>query len=318
MTDTFGFGTDTTGFSSTVHDAIQKAVIDTLRAGLVSLPKGAVVPSTIVAQSGENFTMRVTEYPDLVDAAAGSLSEGVAPSPVKLGIDTQDYTVAQKGAWTKVTDIAQLQSPHPLGVIAKDKIARLAAQTIDGLGLTALLAHASDNVTSDILGTANLLDAAAILAGRNVMPIPGVGFYAVCHPYALRGLTGEPGLDGYVNVTAQAKAGELTAGAVGQYRGITFLTSSRIKTTTTDVDGNYPVFFLGRGSVAFGDVSSISYHGSSASAPGNELQQLAWVGFKGILGGAVLSFAETADGAGTNGSTTDRVYRIDVQSGVSV
>jgi hypothetical protein len=70
MPNTFGFGTDTTGFSSTVHDHILKEVVATLRAGLVSLPKGAVVPATIVAQAGENFTLRSTAYPDLVDTGA--------------------------------------------------------------------------------------------------------------------------------------------------------------------------------------------------------------------------------------------------------
>ena len=60
MPNTFGFGTDTTGFSSTVHDAIQKAVVETLRAGLVALPRGTVVPGVVIAQKGNNFTIRLT------------------------------------------------------------------------------------------------------------------------------------------------------------------------------------------------------------------------------------------------------------------
>src|SRR5450759_4235298 len=127
--NTFGFGTDTTNLSATIHDRISKAVIATLRAGLIALPKGAVVPAVLHAQTGENFVLRMTEYPDLEDSAATTpLTEGVAPAAVKLGVDTLDFTVAQVGAWTSVTDIAAFQSGHGLSQIATDKIARLAAQ----------------------------------------------------------------------------------------------------------------------------------------------------------------------------------------------
>src|SRR4051812_11965769 len=113
MADTFGLGSDTTGFSSTVHSAIHKQVITTLRAGLISVPRGAVVPAIVSHQMGENFTLVNTSYPDIEPAAVTDpLSEGVAPSGLKLGIDTQSFTVQQTGAWTKVTDIAQMQSPH--------------------------------------------------------------------------------------------------------------------------------------------------------------------------------------------------------------
>src|SRR4051812_8579611 len=97
MADTFGFGTDTTGFSSTVRDNIQKKVIATLRAGLIALPKGSVVAADLMSQRGDNFTLRVSAYPDLDSAASTTLSEGVPPTPLKLAIDTQDYTVASTG-----------------------------------------------------------------------------------------------------------------------------------------------------------------------------------------------------------------------------
>jgi hypothetical protein len=107
----FGFTTGMTGFSDTVHTAIQKAVVATLRAGLIALPKGTVVPANLYAQKGENFTLRCTEYPDLEDTAVTNpLTEGVPPAPRKLGISTLDFDVAQVGAWTSVTDIAAFQS----------------------------------------------------------------------------------------------------------------------------------------------------------------------------------------------------------------
>jgi N4-gp56 family major capsid protein len=314
MPNTFGFGTDTTGFSETVHDDIHKAVVATLRAGLISLPRGAVVPAKIIAQSGANFTLRATSYPDLVDTSpTDPLTEGVAPNPLKLGIDTQDYTVQQTGARTVVTDIAQLQSPHNLRTVAIDKIQRLAAEKIDAIGKAALTALTTTNDYMTTLDSGMVNDWVAMARAANFEPIPGVGFYAVMHPNALAGLTREDGLNGYLDLTAQTNPGNITSGAVGQYKGLTFLTSTKY----VDTAGNYPVFVFGANSIACGDVGSITYHPWEAAGVGNELQQLMGFGFKGILGAEVLSFSGTADGAGTNASAVPRVLRFGVQTGVA-
>ena len=316
MTDTFGLGTDTTGFSSTVHSAIHKQVVETLRAGLISLPKGAVLPAVVSHQQGENFTLVNTSYPDIDPAAVTDpLSEGVAPSGIKLGIDTQSFTVQQDGAWTKITDIAAMQSPHDLKRIAADKIARLAAEKIDLIGQTALAAGATASAIGDAGGNLTstiLLDVLAEAEAYDFEPVPGAGFYVICHPYALRGLKGETALNGYIDVTAQAAAGSLTKGAVGQYRGATFLTSTKYVAS----GDNYPVYVMGANSITAGDIGTVEYIAWDAAGPGNELRQLAGVGFKGVLGAKVLSFANRADGAGTNASDVTRVLKFSVTSGI--
>jgi hypothetical protein len=133
------------------------------------------------------------------------------------------------------------------------------------------------------------------------------------HPSALRGLTGEDGLNGYVDVIAQAEAGMLTKGAVGQYRGVTFLPSTKFTATA----GAYPVYMFGANAIAAGDLGSIEFISWGGPQVGNELNQLAGVGFKGILGAKVLDFSESADGSGTNASTTARAITFTVQSGDS-
>ncbi len=312
MPNTFGFGTDSTGFSSTVHTAIQKAVVDTLRAGLVAMPKGTVTPGIIIAQHGDNFTIRLTEYPDLADAAVTNpLTEGVAPNPLKLGIDVQDFTVAQFGAWAKVTDLASIQSPHDLTTIAQDKIARLAAQTFDSLARTAISTGASDlGNAGGPLGSDHVADAVAVLRGRDVPPTQN-GYYVLLHPYALLGLLNESGLTGWRDVTAEADAGQITKGAVGQYMGATFLTSTKFTATA----GAYPVYVLGQGSLGAGDVDTLSFHRAAGAAPGNELAQYESVGMKGIGGVVVVANPKGSDGAGTNDSDTTRVVKFTVTAG---
>lgn len=320
MTNTYGFGTDTSNFSNTIHNNILKAVVATLRAGLVSLPKGSVVPAQVGSQQGNNFTLISTEYPDLHDSTpTDPLTEGVAPNALKLGISTNSWTVTQSGARTVVTDIAQMQSPHDLEQVAQDKIARLAAEKIDAIGRAALLAGAEDlgDATSP-LSTGVVLDVIAAAQARNYEPVPGAGFYFLLHPNALRGLTGEDGLNGYVNVMAESgNDAAITKGAVGQYRGATFLVSTKFVDDVGDGTGAYPIYVMGANAMACGDLATMEFIHWSAPGPGNELAQLMGVGFKGVLGAKVLAFAEGADGAGNNDTAQKRALSFTVTNGVS-
>ncbi len=394
MADTFGFGTDTTGFSNTVRTRILREVVRTLRAGLIALPKGAVIPANLHAQSGETFTLRAKAYPDLNDSAVTNpLSEGVPPTALKLAIDTMDFTVAQMGAYTKVTDIAQFQSADNLEGVASEKIARLAAQTIDNIALTAIRAHAVDRATQAKLSTDALIRAVARMRGKDVLPAVGGLYYALCHPYALAEAT----LNGWTDAAKHANPSELTQGTAGDYRGVRFLTSTRILPVaganvtlanpsaaaddiidtsaahgfvagdrvrftaltggaglaintsyyviaanlaaqtfqvwatpggaavnfTTDITAgtvvsyNDPVFFLGQGSMFFGDVRTITLEIAHGPTTENPLAQFATFGFKGILGGKVASFAEQTDGAAVTDPDVERVYTITVQSDVA-
>lgn len=233
---TFGWSTSTTNMSTTVHNAIQKAVVDTLRAGLVALPKGAVTPGILGPMRGENFTLVNTAYPDLLSSAVTTpLTEGVPPTGTALAVSPQTWTAQQLGLVAYVTDVAAFQSPHALLSIAPEKVARVVAQKIDDLAIAALAANGiNKEYTGAILGTNALLDAKNELQARNVKPIAGVGYYAICHPYALRGLEGEANLNGYIDVQAQADAGKLSAGVVSQYRGISFLPSAQLTGSLSD------------------------------------------------------------------------------------
>lgn len=324
MTD-FGFETGTTSFTGTVHaQAIQKAVVETLRAGLVCAPKGSVIPADLL--EGSAWVLRSVEYPDLIDSAATTpLTEGVPPTVSQLGVDYQDVTAVQTGAFTNITDVSAMQSPHDLRTIASQKIARLAAQKIDGTMLAAFLVQSGSNMssvdidgTSGVLTTDIVLDAVSELQARDVQPVPGAGYYAVCHPYALRGLLNEDGITGWTDAAKFADPKALTAGAVGAYRGVTFLTSSRIVGTAPE-DNGYPVYFFGQSSLIAGDVSSFEYFTTSGPSVSNPLNQIVMTaGFKGVLGCAIAAFKETTNGSGTNGSAIPRFVSAAVQSGQSI
>ncbi len=315
MANEWGFGLTTTDFEKTTHDHLLKKVVDTLRGGLVALPRGAVIAADVIGQQGENFTLRAVAIPDLGDAAVTApLTEGVAPTPVKMSFDYIDWTVQQSGAFTQLTDVAVLEAPFNLPAIASEKVHRLALSDMDAVARAAIAAVAVTSDTGMSLGTDLLLDCVAELQSRNIEPIPGIGFYALLHPNALRGLTGEASLSGYIDVQAQANAGLLTRGAVGQYHGVTFLTSTKF---TPDAFGNYPIAFLGKNVLAGGDPNTLSFHYVTGAQFGNELAQVSSVGYKCIFGVKALAFAEENDGSPSNGADVNRVFRISVMTGVS-
>src|SRR5262249_4879262 len=152
---------------------------------------------------GENFTIVATEYPDLPGSVVtASLTEGTPPAGQVLGVSTNQYNATQFGLVTYVTDRAAFQSPHDLLRIAPEKVARTVADYADNVALTALAGHAIDReYVNSVLGTTSLLDAVHELRQRNVQPTDA-GYYAILHPYALRGLAGESALNGYIDVTS--------------------------------------------------------------------------------------------------------------------
>jgi len=397
VANTFGFGTDTTGFSAIEHSAILKAVFATLRAGLTALPKGVVQPASLVQGNGANFTVVYNSYPDIKPSAVTApITEGVPPTAMKLGISTNTFTVQQVGAWAKVTDVAAFQSKDPLQSIAVGKIQRLASEYFDSAALTAELLHTPDVNLQGALSTSAILDAKASLVSINVPPVGGA-YYGICHPFALRGLEGESSLNGYTQVTSEmANSGDLSNGVVSLYRGVRFITSAAIPsqlgpalpaatvvaatgifsaaghgltagqavqfsaftggttgwslnsdyfvqsvnlaagtfsvsatrggaTVTGATNGtaiaykqrSYPVIFMGAGSMAAGDVSTMQFFVDNNAQVGNELGQTAFCGFKAIYGAQVVSLSERASGTGSNDTAVDRIYIANVGDGRS-
>jgi len=224
----FGLTTGTTNFSASVTNAIQKALVEQLRAGLNGLPRGAVIPA--VRQKGENYNLVLTDLLDLPGSVVtASLTEGIPPAAQQLGMGTQTITATQFGVVTSVTDRAAMQSPFDLKTTTPAQVAHVVADYMDNVALAAIAAHTIDReYATGTLSTTALMDAKGELQNKNVQPIPGVGFYVICNPYALSGLEREASLNGYTDVQAQADAGKLSTGVVSQYRGFTFLPTSKI------------------------------------------------------------------------------------------
>ena len=342
--------------------------------------------------------MVLAEYSDLPGSVVtANLTEGVPPAAKVLGISSNTFAGTQFGIVTNLTDRAAFQSPHDLASIAVDKVARVVADYVDNVALTAIAAAGINReYVNTTLTTTALMDAKAELKSRNIEPVPGKGYFALLHPYALSGLEREASLNGYTDVQAQADAGKLSAGVVSTYRGFSFLPSSKIAgvlsaaartgptaafatdiftlaahglangtriqfssitgggtnvvtatdyyvinataTTfqisltrggtvrdlnTSDISAStfksevFPVYLLGKGSMGAGDLGTFDYITVNTPDAGNPLNQFATISAKGIFGAAVLSFAESTDGAGNNATAVPRIYSFSVMTGLT-
>ncbi len=314
MANTWGFGTDTGGFSDTIHDDILKAVVSNLRAGLIALPRGAVVPASVVLQSGNNFTLRYTSYPDIdPSAVTNPLTEGIAPSPINLGI------IRWTSLWLReARSLRSRISPATSRLTTWSRLQPRRSSVWQSSGSTTSPWPHSQRSQAPVTRPPIPSRPITCWTRRRCFRVSTYSrsqeyeYYYLCHPNALRGLESEADLNTYVDVTAQAKAGDLTRGAVSQYRGITYLTSTKF----VDAADVYPVYFLGKDSMAAGDVGTLSFHFAKSPDTGNELSQLSTAGFKAIFGAKPYTLANRAHGAGTNEAGITRVIRIGVATGV--
>ncbi len=316
MPQVFGYDTQATNMPATVQARVIKEFIQSLRAGLSALPRGAVVPAKVTGQQGKTYALTSVSYPDIAaNAITYGLTEGSPPAGTLLGVDVLTWAVEQSGAWAAVSDRAQFQSQNDLFGIATEKIKRLALVAINKVAMDAINAV---TVVSDVAGplsTDVLLDVKTILQNRSAEEIPGVGYYCLTSAAALQGLEREAGLNEYRSVVSEAANGDLTAGSVSKYLGFTFVTSPLwAPALSTDP---HVVAFLSKSSLAAGDVGTLSAHFVTGATRGDELAQIMSVGAKFIFGAAALHFANEASAAGVNAADVERIVRITVQNGGS-
>jgi N4-gp56 family major capsid protein len=326
MPNTFGYGTDTTGFSDTVVKLVHKAIIETLRSGLVYLPRGSVVPAQ--QKPGYNGTMVHVAYPDL-PVFTTDLTEGIPPTGSKLGIDKVEYTCTQKGNYVKLTDLAELESPHQLAKVAANKIEQQMVETVDELARLVWATHATDLYSGtsnaatldvaagDVLTAANAMDAVAILRAKNVAPFANGDYLAITHPYVLRGLANDKR---FVEAAKYGDPSRLFKGSIGGFEGAQFVPTSRGTKNAGAGTAGIDVFetiVIGANSIAFGDIGTLEViiEKGGVSDP---LHQLKTVGWKAFIGGALVKVAEKSDGAGVNAADVDRMVTIESASGLGI
>lgn len=305
--------TATTNFDKTVQTLIRKELEQELLPNLPHLREG-FIKATFV--KGTNSTMRFLRVPYatpttnagvVTPGTAPWLTEGVAPTALELSIGYEEFTAYQAGQRWNISDVAAMESGVDLELAAARVCARDAAETADeyvgrilAAGTNVLYAGSGNAARTDVGSTDAITGslvrrASANLAADSVPRFGDGNYHGTIHPAVVFDFEEDEDVGGWLAVGQYSKPDQILTGEIGKYAGVKFFESPRARTFVAGGAGGvdvYSTFIAGPDAYAFGDWGKTTFHrvGFDA-APGNELAQIASIGWKGFLGAMLVDEA---------------------------
>lgn len=309
--------TGTAGFSSFIQTLIRKELEQELLPTLPHLQDtGAFVKATFV--KGTNSTMRFLRIPFLTvttnsgTVAAGTapwLTEGVAPAAQALAFGNEEFTAYQAGQRVELTDLAMDENPQDLMSIAAVRVARQAGATIDeyvgrilAAGTNVVYAGAPAKTAriqltaTDVL-TGTLLRRVAQGMKLDSIPMFTDGTYhAIVSPAVVFDFEESDALGGWKAIGTYSAGGpeNILSGELGKYAGVRFQESANARVFAgagaAGVDV-YSTIIFGPDFFAFGDWGNITTHYVAPGGHGDELAQVASLGWKCRIGAMLIAAA---------------------------
>lgn len=290
-------------------DLIQARLEDELRPTLPFLVSGNYRKASFV--KGTNNTMRFMRIPDLAvntQTALGAhsagtppwLTEAVSPDAEALAFGYEEFSAYQAGRRVELSDKALLHSPHDLLTVASEKVSLNGVQTADAF--VAYVVNQGANVM--YAGTGNLartdVGAGDVITGqtlrranrsmkRDLIPTFGDGKYrGIIEPGVVFDIEEDTAVGGWLAAQTYAGVqGGLMTGELGSYAGFRFMESTNAIVFTAGGAGGvdiYSTFLFGPEAYVFGDWGSITGHFVAPGGHGDELAQVASIGWKGYFG----------------------------------
>lgn len=339
-------GSEANAYQKLVQELVSQSVQKELRNNMVHALPSNYVPGTFVKGTDR---IRYVRYPD-VSHGLTELAEGVTPDPtINLSVRTEYFSVKQYGAYTSLSDIVQVDSPHDLVSIASERVSFAAAQSMDRIvrdvmnAGTARVYYAQAQSTTSSISTRAALAGATIsdiadgtarqdykltgleikkavarLKSANIPPYPD-GFYrCIIHPNQQYDLLTDTSNHGFLEASKYVQNLTMLNGEIGAYSGVRFLVSNEAK--TFDVSGTtvYSALFFGPDAFVVGDSQTMQTY---FIAPGGDhtdpLSQRALLGYKVRFGAMIIGEASVSEYSGrdkaavvTNKALTSNVATI--------
>ena len=311
-------------YSALITELVASQAQENLRNRLVHAMPGNYTAGRF--QKGSN-EIRYARYPDLTPLGVGdTLTEAGAPAEYDLTVTTESFVPKQYGKVLKISDLAQLDSPHDLISIASERLARAATESMDNIIRDVINAgtnvmYAGDSQSRGDLGAGNDPDkltglsikkAVARLKAANV-PTFADGFYrAIIHPSVEFDLLTDTSANGFLEATKYTKSLDLLNGEIGAYAGVRFLVSPNAKVFTGAGDSSadvYSTFLFGPDAYIVGDSQTLqSYFVAPGGDHSDPISQIAVLGFKMRFGAILRGEGTTGDFDGSNTSTGQPRY----------
>ncbi len=320
-------GTEANAYQKLVQELVSQQIATELRDRMVHVFPGNYVQGTFVKGTDR---IRYVRYPDISHSLT-ELKEGITPDPtVNLSVTTEYFSVKQYGAYTSLSDIVQLDSPHDLVGIAAERVSFAAAKSMDEIvrdvmnAGTARVYYAQAQSTSSSISTRAGLAAATVsniaegaarqdyklnglevkkavarLKAANIPPFPD-GFYrCIIHPNQQYDLLTDTSGHGFLEATKYTQPLDMLNGEIGAYSGVRFLVANGAKTWTQDGQTIYSALFFGPDAFVVGDSQTMQTY---FVAPGGDhtdpLSQRALIGYKLRFGAMIMGEAAVSEYSG--------------------
>jgi N4-gp56 family major capsid protein len=320
-------GSEANAYQKLVQELVSQQIATELRSRMVHVFPGNYVQGTFVKGTDR---IRYVRYPDISHSLT-ELKEGVTPDPtVNLSVTTEYFSVKQYGAYTSLSDIVQLDSPHDLVSIAAERVSFAAAKSMDEIvrdvmnAGSARVYYAQAQSTSSSISTRAALAAAttsniatgdarqdyklnglevkkavARLKAANVPAFPD-GFYrCIIHPNQQYDLLTDTSGHGFLEATKYTQPLDMLNGEIGAYSGVRFLVANGAKTWTQDGQTIYSALFFGPDAFVVGDSQTMQTY---FVAPGGDhtdpLSQRALIGYKLRFGAMIMGEAAVSEYSG--------------------
>jgi hypothetical protein len=308
-------------YSALITELVSQQAQENLRDRLVHAMPGNYTSGRF--QKGSN-EIRYARYPDLTPLGiADTLTEAGAPAEYDLTITTESFVPKQYGKVLKISDLAQLDSPHDLIAIASERLARAATESMDTIIRDVLkqgtnVRYASGRASRALIQSTDKLTGLEIkqtvakLKAANV-PTFADGFYrAIIHPSVEFDLLTDTSSNGFLEATKYTKSLDLLNGEIGAYAGVRFMVSPSAATFTGGVGGALTIhstFVFGPDAYIVGDSQTLqSYFVAPGGDHSDPIAQVATLGFKMRFGAILRGEGTTGEFDGSNTSTGQPRY----------
>lgn len=314
-------GNSSNAYSALITELVASQAQENLRSRLVHAMPGNYTAGRF--QKGSN-EIRYARYPDLAPLGIDdTLGEALAPAEYDLTVTTESFVPRQYGKVLKISDLAQLDSPHDLISIASERLARAATESMDNIirdvlkqgtnvRYAANRASRATVASTDKLTGLEIKQTVARMKAANI-PTFADGFYrAIVSPAVEFDLLTDTTDNGFLQATKYTKSLDLLNGEIGTYAGVRFMVSPNAATFTGGVGGALTIhssFFFGPDAYIVGDSQTLqSYFVAPGGDHSDPISQIAVLGFKMRFGAILRGEGATGEFDGSNTSTGQPRY----------
>lgn len=243
--------------------------------------------------SASSLTVSFTQYAKL-SLVSSALTEGSPPTSTALSTSAITATVSQYGAYVQLTDLGELTVKHPVIPKAMELLGIQAAESIDQLIQTVLVAGTtvqyangkaarSSLGTSDVLSTTEFQKAVKTLRVNAALPF-GSDYVMVVDPSAEADIMSDTRLTSVTNFNAEP----VYENELGRWFGCRVVRSNNIPTisSTTTVHVSY---VFGMNAYAVTDLQTLQMYVQQPGGVTDPLEQIRTIGWKVSFKAVILN-----------------------------